>query len=132
MERVLSVWYENRVAVARSVNSADYRTLEIAFVGLRETLEQAGSFDEGGFEKVSTDPRLPQDLAWIRLARAVALRAGQTRRQRKNNTQDRGKILAQLEDELRSAGPKTPAQMPDETGAAGEQGQNEQAPAAQS
>jgi hypothetical protein len=82
MERAINVWDENREVLARSVDNFGYRILEYASVVLRETVEQAGDYDQAGFDRVKADKRLPQDLEWLEKAAVVAQKAGITRWER--------------------------------------------------
>lgn len=113
IERSLAVWHDNRIAAARSVDALGYRVLEVAFVRLSETLQQAGSFDDAGLQAVIGDPRLPEDLIWMRKAKAVALRGGQTGWQRLRDTRRLKKLQAEVEAELSSA-ENVPSKSPDE------------------
>lgn len=102
MERAIAVWEENRLVVARSVDNYGYRMLEFAFRILRETVEQAGSYDQAGFEAVRNDERLPEYRDWLRKAQIVARRAGQTtwervldsRRKRKREAEEISELAA--------------------------------------
>lgn len=78
MERAIDVWDENREILARSVDNFGYRILEYASVVLRETVEQAGDYDQAGFDRVKSDERLPEDFEWLEKAAVVAEKAGIT------------------------------------------------------
>jgi hypothetical protein len=78
MERAINVWDENREILARSVDNFGYRVLEYASVVLRETVEQAGDYDQAGFDRVKADERLPEDFEWLEKATIVARKAGIT------------------------------------------------------
>src|SRR4051812_8225047 len=116
MARGPSVWSENRLAVARSVDAFGYQVLEIAFLALAHTLEQAGEFDEAGLEAVIRDERFREDLFRIEKARLVARRAGQTWRQRLSHPRKVRKFEAELNAELASADSQSPAEEIEDSG----------------
>jgi hypothetical protein len=96
MERDLALWEEHRLAVARSVDGLGFRTLEVAFLRLRQTLEQAGSFDQAGLKAVLEDRRLAEDLRYLQEARKVALHAGLTRLERVRDPRKTKRLHARM------------------------------------
>jgi hypothetical protein len=102
MKRGLTVWDENRIAVARSVDALGYRVLEVAFLILRETIAKAEPFDGASFVTVTSDTRLTPDLVWLRKARSVALKASQTKWQRITDTRKKRRIEAEVAAEVSS------------------------------
>jgi hypothetical protein len=94
--------------MARSVDGFDYRVLEVAFLRLRETLEQAGSFDDAGLKAIAEDQRLQEDLAWFREARQVAWRAGLSRYERIRDPRRRKAVETRIRREV-SAAAQAPA-----------------------